>query len=90
MRRIPGFRSGTPWKQILASLVYLLLIGSCVSVAACGGDEESDSASVATATAARMEASATPVLLATLTAPVKATARPIPTQNALPGNWARR
>ena len=51
LRRIPGFRSATRGNQIAASLIYVLLIGSCLSVLACRGDEESDSASGATPTA---------------------------------------
>ena len=47
LRRIPGFRSATRKKQIVIGLIHLLLIGSCLSVLACGGDEESDSNSAA-------------------------------------------
>ena len=83
LRRIPGFRSGTRGKQIAASLIYVLLIGSCISVLACGGDEKSDSASGATPTA-RVEATATPVLLATITANPEPTAIPVRTPLATP------
>ena len=57
----------------LPVLPILFLPGLCVSVLACGGDEESDLAAAVTPTA-NVEAKATPVLLATLTAPAKATA----------------
>ena len=76
LRRIPGFRTGTRGKQIAASLIYVLLIGSCLSVLACGGDEESESASGAPPTA-RVEATATPVLLATIAATPEPTATPV-------------
>ena len=83
LRRIPGFRAGTRRKQIAASLIYVLLIGSCLSVLACGGDEESNSASGATPTT-RVEATATPLLLATIAATPEPTARPVPTPLATP------
>ncbi len=83
LRRIPGFRSATRKKQIVIGLIHLLLIGSCLSVLACGGDEESDSASGATPTA-RVEATATPVLLATITANPEPTATPVRTPLATP------
>ena len=83
LRRIPGFRTGTRGKQIAASLIYVLLIGSCLSVLACGGDEESDSASGATPTA-RVQATATPVLLATIAATPEPTATPVSSPLATP------
>ena len=83
LRRIPGFRTGTRGKQIAASLIYVLLIGSCISVLACGGDEESDSASGATPTA-RVQATATPVLLATIAATPEPTATPVSSPLATP------
>ena len=83
LRRIPGFRSGTRGKQIAASLIYVLLIGSCISVLACEGDEESNSASGAPPTV-RVEATATPVLLATITANPEPTATPVRTPLATP------
>ena len=83
LRRIPGFRTGTRRKQIAASLIYILLIGSCISVIACGGDDESGLASGATPTA-RVKATATPLLLATIAAKPEATATPVPTPLATP------
>jgi hypothetical protein len=83
LRRIPGFRSATRGHQIAASLIYVLLIGSCLSVLACGGDEKSDSASGAPPTV-RVEATATPVLLATITANPEPTATPVRTPLATP------
>ena len=77
LRRIPGFRSGTRARS-RSSLVFihLLLIGSCLSVLACGGDEKSDSASGAPPTA-RVEATATPLLLAIIAATPEPTATPV-------------
>ena len=83
LRRIPGFRSATRGNQIAAGLIYVLLIGSCLSVLACGGDEESNSASGAAPTA-RVEATATPVLLATIAATPEPTATPVRTPPATP------
>ena len=83
LRRIPGFRTGTRRKQIAASLIYVLLIGSCLSVLACGGDDESGLASGATP-AARVDATATPVLLATIAATPEPTATPVRTPLATP------
>ena len=83
LRRIPGFRTGTRGKQIAASLIYVLLIGSCLSVLACGGDEESNSASGATPTTI-VKATATPLLLATIAATPEPTTRPVPTPLATP------
>ena len=85
LRRIPVFRTGMRGKQIAASLIYVLLIGSCLSVLACGGDEESNSASGATPTV-RVEATATPLLLATISATRVLTplATPSPEPTAVP------
>ena len=87
LRRIPGIRAGTRGNQIAASLFYVLLIGSCLSLLACGGDEESDSASGAPP-AARVEATATPVLLATISATPEPTATPVRTPLATPFSCA--
>ena len=83
LRRIPGFRSATRGNQIAASLIFVLLIGSCISVLACGGDEESNLASGAPPTA-RVEATATPLLLATIAATPEPTTRPVPKPLATP------
>ncbi len=83
LRRIPVFRTGMRGKQIAASLIYVLLIGSCLSVLACGGDEESNSASGAPPTA-RVEATATPLLLAIIAATPEPTATPVRTPLATP------
>ncbi len=85
MRRHLGFLSNTRRQRPLASIANLILLGLCVSVLACGGDEESDLAAAVTPTA-NVEAKATPVLLATLTAPAKATSTPppAPTASAVP------
>ena len=84
LRRIPGFRTGTRGKQIAASLIYVLLIGPCLSVLACGGDEERDSNSAAAPPTARVKATATPVLLATIAANPEPTATPVLTPLATP------
>ncbi len=84
LRRIPGFRSATRGNQIAASLIYILLIGSCISVLACGGDEESDSNSAAAPPTARVKATATPLLLATIAATPEPTATPVLTPLATP------
>ena len=84
LRRIPGFRTGTRGKQIAASLIYVLLIGSCLSVLACGGDEERDSNSAAAPPTARVKATATPLLLATIAAKPEPTAAPVRTPLATP------
>ncbi|MCY4435943.1 MAG: hypothetical protein OXE05_01255 [Chloroflexi bacterium] len=85
MRRHLGFLSNTRRQRPLASIANLILLGLCVSVLACGGDEESDLAAAVTPTA-NVEAKATPVILATLTAPAAATSTPppAPTPSALP------
>ena len=84
LRRIPGFRTGTRRKQFAASLIYILLIGSCISVIACGGDEERDSNSAAAPPTARVKATATPLLLATIAATPEPTTTPVPTPLATP------
>ena len=83
LRRIPGFRSATRGNQIAASLIFVLLIGSCISVLACGGDDESGLASGATP-ATIVKATATPLLLATIAATPEPTTRPVPTPLATP------
>ena len=85
MRRHLGFLSNTRRQRPLASIANLILLGLCVSVLACGGDEESDLAAAVTPTA-NVEAKTTPVLLATLTAPatVTSTPPPAPTPSAVP------
>ncbi len=84
LRRIPGFRSGTRWKQIVACLIYLLLIGSCIGVVASGGSGDGESETAATPTTANMEATATPLLISTVTATLDPTATLVPTPLATP------
>lgn len=76
-RRIPGFRSGTRWKQVLASLIYVLLIGSCIGVVATARGGEGNSAAVVTPTTPTKEATATPLLVSTVTATSEPTATPV-------------
>lgn len=75
-RRIPGFRSGTRWKQVLAGLIYVLLIGSCIGVVATAGGEEESVAGVTPTTPAKV-ATATPLLVSTVTATSAPTATPV-------------
>ncbi len=83
-RRIPGVCFAKVWQPSFAGLVYLLLAGACLSVTACGGDDESGANPGGAPPTARVAATATPLLIATLTATSEPTAIPPPTPLASP------
>jgi len=76
LRRIPGFRSGTPWKGVVASVGYgfgvLVVISAIAQAAGGGGTKTPSSGAVAT------------TQTTTVTQTVTATPPPTPTPSAAP------